>query len=337
MIFLNSNSKAVDKSVRPFGNLNKEVMNTICRSVKTVRTLPFIQTSVFTDDRYSFSGNQLATFWKSDANQSLTNEEMLGITREMNFSESTFVFEPKLKSCVAKVRIFTPGSEIPFAGHPTLGTAFALRKKKIIADADDHFNLELGIGKTPVAFLTKREMRMNQSEARVIEELDDVSQVLKAIGLTSRAVSEDYPAQVLSTGFPFLILPLTKLSAVKRATPKPSEILKALEGHSSREVVIFSTETEHSDSSVHARMFAPGAGVMEDPATGSAAGPLGAYVENQGLLPTQTKGDFVVIEQGYEINRPSRLVYQSATLRGKNVIYVSGSVKLMAEGNFFLK
>lgn len=302
-----------------------------------MRSLPFIQTSVFTDDRHVFGGNQLATFWKYETNISLTSEEMLGITREMNFSESTFVFEPKLKSCVAKVRIFTPESEIPFAGHPTLGTAFALRKKKLIANADDHINLELGIGKTHVAFLTKKELRMTQNEAKIIEELDDVSHVLKAIGLTSKAMAEDYPAQVISTGFPFLILPLTSLSALKRATPKPKDILKALEEHSSQEVVIFSTETEHRNSSVHARMFAPGAGVIEDPATGSAAGPLGAYVERQGLLPAHTKGDFVVIEQGYEVNRPSRLVYQSAMLRGKNVIYVSGNVKLMAEGNFFLK
>ncbi len=302
-----------------------------------LRSLPFIQTSVFTDRRYPFSGNQLATFWNAESNITITAEEMLGIAREMNFSETTYVFNSKLKTCVAKVRIFTPGSEIPFAGHPTLGTAFVMRRKKLIPAGDDHFNLELGIGKTPVAFLTNTRVRMTQADAKVVEELEDLGRVLKAIGLTGRSLSEEYPAQVVSTGFPFLILPLTKLSAVRKAVPNPTEILSALEEHASQDIVIFSTETVHTDSSVHARMFAPGAGVLEDPATGSAAGPLGAYIERHGVIPGHSSGDFIVIEQGYEMNRPSRIVYQSAVERKKRVVYVSGEVKLTAEGSFYLK
>ncbi|MFX1369940.1 MAG: PhzF family phenazine biosynthesis protein, partial [Promethearchaeota archaeon] len=180
-------------------------------------------------------------------------------------------------------------------------------------------------------------VRMTQADAKVVEELDDLGRVLKAIGLTGRSLSEEYPAQVVSTGFPFLILPLTKLSAVRKAVPNPTEILSVLKEHASQDIVIFSTETVHTDSSVHARMFAPGAGVLEDPATGSAAGPLGAYIERHGVIPGHSSGDFIVIEQGYEMNRPSRIVYQSAAERKKRVAYVSGEVKLTAEGSFYLK
>ena len=98
-----------------------------------MRSYDFIQSSVFTDERYAFSGNQLATFWNLTESD-LTDEEMLGITREMNFSETTFVLPPKNEKSIKKVRIFTPGREIPFAGHPTLGTAFVLKNKGIIKE-----------------------------------------------------------------------------------------------------------------------------------------------------------------------------------------------------------
>jgi trans-2,3-dihydro-3-hydroxyanthranilate isomerase len=93
-----------------------------------MRNIPFIQTSVFVDKRYDFGGNQLATFWKAEVNKTLKKDEMQGIAREMNYSESTFVFESKRKDCLSKVRIFTPQVELPFAGHPTLGTRLQNRK-----------------------------------------------------------------------------------------------------------------------------------------------------------------------------------------------------------------
>ena len=296
-----------------------------------------MQTSVFTDDRYSFGGNQLATFWDEESNLSLTPEEMLGIAREMNFSETTFVFNSKMKDCQAKVRIFTPGLEIPFAGHPTIGTAFVLKRKKLIPEKTETSHLELGIGKTEVNFLGKRTVRMTQSDPKIMGELDEIKPVLKAIGLSEKVLAEDAPAQFVSTGFPFLIIPIKTLAAIRRAVPSPTEILKSLKNEISQEIVILTTETIHSDSNVHVRMFAPGAGVLEDPATGSAAGPIGGYIEAHNLLPTHSFGEFIVIEQGFQLNRPSRLVFQSAKVRGKKRVYVAGKISLMAEGKFFLK
>ncbi|MFW9968286.1 MAG: PhzF family phenazine biosynthesis protein [Candidatus Thorarchaeota archaeon] len=302
-----------------------------------MRSFPFMQTSVFTDDRYSFGGNQLATFWDDESNLSLTPEEMLGIAREMNFSETTFVFKSTVKECSAKVRIFTPGLEIPFAGHPTIGTAFVLKRKKLIPEKTETSHLELGIGKTEVNFVGKRTVRMTQSDPKIMGELDEIKPVLKAIGLSEKVLAEDAPAQFISTGFPFLIIPIKTLSAIRRAVPNPTEILKSLKNEISQEIVILTTETIHSDSNVHVRMFAPGAGVLEDPATGSAAGPIGGYIEAHNLLPNHSLGEFIVIEQGFELNRPSRLVFQSAKVRGKKRVYVAGKISLMAEGKFFLK
>lgn len=300
-----------------------------------MRSFPFVQTSVFTDDRYAFSGNQLATFWDYESNARLSFDEMQGITREMNYSETTFAFPPVMQDCVSKVRIFTPAREIPFAGHPTLGTAFVLRSKKLIKA--DHAALELGIGRTEVDFITEDMVRMVQNPPEFLGEVEETKKVLSAIGLTEKAVSDDHPMQFVSTGFPFLIIPLKSLPAVQKAAPNPVAIARALEGQASRAVLIFSTETVHGESNAHARMFAPDVGVLEDPATGSAAGPLGAYLEHHHVLPTHVNGEIMTVEQGYEMHRPSRLLVQMARDKRKGKVLVSGKVRLTADGVFYLK
>jgi trans-2,3-dihydro-3-hydroxyanthranilate isomerase len=129
---------------------------------------------------------------------------------------------------------------------------------------------------------------------------------------------------------------LKSLKAVQSAEPSPNEILNTLAGQLSQEIVIFSTETVHEDSSVHARMFAPGVGVLEDPATGSAAGPLGAYVRKYNVQSGSDLAKPVVIEQGFEIQRPSNLISQVVGGADFEEMEVSGKIKLVAEGNFFL-
>ncbi|GAH34418.1 unnamed protein product, partial [marine sediment metagenome] len=109
-----------------------------------MRKYPYIQTSVFIDEKNQFSSNQLATFWDKDANLSLTDEEMQGIALELNFSETTFILKPEIDSCSVKVRIFTPGRELDFAGHPTLGTAFVLKKRDLIPRDTKKTTMELG-------------------------------------------------------------------------------------------------------------------------------------------------------------------------------------------------
>ncbi|MHA3964296.1 MAG: PhzF family phenazine biosynthesis protein [Candidatus Thorarchaeota archaeon SMTZ1-45] len=302
-----------------------------------MRNIPFIQTSVFVDKRYDFGGNQLATFWNAETNKTLTNEELQGITREMNYSETTFVFDSKRKDCLAKVRIFTPHSEIQFAGHPTLGTAYALRRKKIVASKTDKIRLELGIGPIDVEFLGKEIISMKQKSPEFLEELENPRAIMKAIGLPEKSISEDYPVRYVSTGNAFLIIPLKSLASVQRASPNPSLIVKALQGEISQDVLIFTTETINADANAHARMFAPASGILEDPATGSAIGPLGAYLEHHDVLASHSLGDVIVVEQGHEMNRPSKLKVQLVRKKQKIDVLVSGRIRTMAEGTFYLK
>jgi len=302
-----------------------------------MKNIPFVQTSVFFDKRYDFGGNQLATFWNAESNHELTDEEMLGMTREMNYSESTFVLQSKRAGCAAKVRIFTPGSEIKFAGHPTLGTAFVLQRKKLIDAKANRLRLELGLGPIEVEFLAKDLVQMQQRPPEYLEELDNPRQILKALGLGEKSVAEDFPMQFVSTGNTFLIVPLKSLSAVQKAEPNGKEIIRALEDTISKDVLIFSTETIHGESDAHARVFAPAFGVLEDPATGSGIGPLGAFLEHHDIIPTHVHGETFTIEQGYEMNRPSRLRVQLEKKKQKVNVLVSGRVRATAEGNFYLK
>ena len=302
-----------------------------------MRNIPFIQTSVFVDKRHDFGGNQLATFWKAEANKTLKKDEMQGIAREMNYSESTFVFESKRKDCLSKVRIFTPQVELPFAGHPTLGTAYALRRKKIAEPKIDKFRLELGLGPIDVEFLGKEIISMKQKTPEFLEIMDNPRAIMKAISLPEKSVSEDSPIQFVSTGTPFLIIPLKSLASVQKALPNSTSILNALDGAVSQDVLIFTTEIVHADANAHARVFAPSAGVLEDPATGSAAGPLGAYLEHYDVLASHSMGDVITVEQGYELNRPSKLKIQLERKKQRINVFVSGRVRTTAEGTFYLK
>lgn len=299
--------------------------------------LPYVQTSVFVDSRHPFGGNQLATFWDAKANAVLSPNEMQGIALEMNFSETTFINSPSLENCVAKVRIFTPAKELPFAGHPTLGTAFVVKHKGLVESKVTEAMLELGIGAILIEFVADDVIRMTQSKPQFLKEWDDKRAIAEAINLTLEEISDAYPVQFVSTGFPYLFVPITSLSALQRAQPNATLILNTLEGQPSRNILIFSTEVVNKDSDVHVRMFAPAVGVIEDPATGSAAGPLAAYLEYYNVLARKTKGTRIIIEQGYEIKRPSQLVAEVIGDKEIERVLVSGIVKLVADGTFYLQ
>ncbi|MBD3189174.1 MAG: PhzF family phenazine biosynthesis isomerase [Candidatus Heimdallarchaeota archaeon] len=302
-----------------------------------MRIIPFIQTSVFVDDRYQFSGNQLATFWEPTANASLTKEEMQGIAREMNFSETTFIFPSEKKDCLAKVRIFTPGKELDFAGHPTLGTTFVLKQTGKIPQDEKEATLELGIGPINVK-LTKQDLiSMQQSKPQFLEKYLDKKALAKAIGINREQIIDDFPMQVVSTGNPFLIVPLDSLQTIKEINLNPYLLNQALKDFITHELVVFTKETLYEESHVHVRMFAPAVGVLEDPATGSAAGPIGAYLEHWSVLANHKDGSEITIEQGFEIHRPSKLIvkthYQNNEISAVDVL---GKVKLTAKGEFIL-
>ena len=300
-----------------------------------MRGIPYVQTSVFVDDRYPFGGNQLATYWDIDLNRTISTDDMQGMTLEMNFSESTFIERTELKDCSFKVRIFTPASEIPFAGHPTLGTSFVLKYKNLIDQSVEKTILELGVGPIAVEYLDSKLIQMQQPSPKFEMTTDELTLITETIGLSPEDVDQEFPIQPVSTGFPFLIVPLRDLATVKRAVPNPQLILSNLKDLVSQEIVIFATEGVHKDSHVHMRMFAPGAGVLEDPATGSAAGPLGAYLEKYSVLSNHTIGEKIRIEQGYEMNRPSQLIVRVPNEKMEEVL-VSGGTRLTAEGTFFL-
>ena len=300
-----------------------------------MRKLPYVQTSVFVEDRMSFGGNQLDTYWDTNENSSLTQDEMQGMALEMNFSESTFLFEPTTKDCIIQVRIFTPGVEIPFAGHPTLGTAFVMKHKQILDSEKTTAWLQLGVGPIRVDFLEDDNIRMIQPNPTFENPIDDFKRVAEAVGLTMNDIDMDYPIQIVSTGFPYIIVPIKTLSALKKAEPVPSLFGTNLSNLTTKQVLIFCTETNFPDSHVHARMFAPEVGVVEDPATGSAAGPLGVYLEKYKVLKNHKLGEPINIEQGYEIKRPSKLVAR-VPYEGLTEVHVSGKVRLVAEGTFYL-
>ena len=301
-----------------------------------MKSYHFVQSSVFIDERYAFSGNQLATFWNLSESD-LTDEEMQGITREMNFSETTFVLPSKIETCVKKVRIFTPGREIPFAGHPTLGTAFVLKNKGIIEEKTKSTFLELGLGPIQVKFSESNFISMQQPKPTFSEDYNKIKTMANILGIAERKISKKWPMSFVSTGLPFLIVPLISLSSIQSIKLNVNLLLEELKDFPSQKLIVFCSETIHSDSSVHMRMFAPSVGVLEDPATGSAAGPLGAYFEIYDCGKDSPKGAKIVIEQGYEINRPSKLLSR-CVYEGSDITYVlvEGQVRKTAEGIFYL-
>lgn len=298
--------------------------------------IPYVQTSVFVDERYRFGGNQLATYWDSKANSGLTTELMQGLALEMNFSESTFIEKPSLNQFAARVRIFTPARELAFAGHPTIGTAFVLKRKGLVRSDVREAVLELGIGPIPVTYEASGLIGMRQNEPEFLEIWSDKSVIASAVNINPSQIDTRSPMQWVSTGFPFLIVPVKTLEGVKNASPNSPDILSALEGQISRQVVLLTTQTVNPDSHLHVRMFGPEVGVIEDPATGSAAGPIAAYVEQYNLLNHNQPGQEIIIEQGYEIQRPSKISARVIGERDFTGVDVSGSNRLIAEGTFYV-
>lgn len=288
---------------------------------------PFHIMDVFTDRKYA--GNQLAVV--RDA-ADLSADEMAAIAREMNYSETTFVESEELREGGFDVRIFTPASEIPFAGHPTLGTAQVLRE--VAADGADEVVLNLGIGAIPV--VVQREA--DGTEVLWMEQVEpDFGTTLKdpiaaeVVGFDPEDLMGEHPAQVVSTGLPTLVIPLDSIEAVQEAEiDRGAYDTHVVEELGVTNVLVFAPETVHDESDLHVRVFAPAHGVPEDPATGSSNGCLAAYLARHRFF-----GDSEIdvrVEQGYEIERPS-LLYLRGEDDGESIrIEVGGSVVPVAEG-----
>jgi len=263
-----------------------------------MKKVPFYQIDVFTDT--PLGGNPLALFpevpgW-SDA-------ILLKIAREMNLSETVFLFPPDDSSADFNMRIFTPEKEIPFAGHPVIGTSFVIFAKGWLGKEAKEVILKLPIGGISVALKENGICCMQQPQPQFLDIFEDINLLAESLGIDSEDIAPSSPAQVVSTGFPCLFVALSSLDAMKRLKVNSEPFAQVLQRTNVDMIYAFTQETELIGSTVHSRSFAPLIGIPEDPATGSAAGALGAYLVHHGIIA----GGKISIEQGYEINRPSCL------------------------------
>jgi trans-2,3-dihydro-3-hydroxyanthranilate isomerase len=289
---------------------------------------------VFTDR--AFEGNQLAVF--PDA-RGLTAQQMQTLTREMNYSESTFILPAEAPGTDIRMRIFTPGTELPMAGHPTIGSTFALADEGVIASGRDKFVFGLGVGPTTVE-LTWAEGAlafawMDQRVPEFREPASPRADIIRAAGIDPAAVDQTgLPMEEISCGNPFIFVPAATRAAVDAAEPDASVMKRVKSSFPGGHVglFVFSTEPVDRDITAYARMFAHGQGVAEDPATGSANGPLGCYLVKHNLAPAT--GD-MICQQGVVMGRPSRL-HIRITRAGDGAItrvQVGGKAVRVAEGN----
>jgi trans-2,3-dihydro-3-hydroxyanthranilate isomerase len=290
-----------------------------------------------------FGGNPVAVF--PDA-EGLSDGEMQQIAREMNLSETTFVLPPTDSRADVRVRFFTPAAELPFAGHPTIGTHVVLAhlgRYEIIGPVTRVWQ-QVKIGTLPIDLITDGNGQttravMTQDEARHGPVYEDKAALAKALGLTKRDIHPDLPAQVFSTGLPGLLIPLASLSAVQRISLDVGQFNDMCRSVGVTGAEVFSLETLDKAHHLHVRNFDPLVGVFEDPATGSMAGALGAYMLHHGVFAYETESSttHMVIEQGYEMNRPSLIEVEVDIVDGAVAeVRVGGQVVIVLEGHLRL-
>ncbi|MBN2181832.1 MAG: PhzF family phenazine biosynthesis protein [Sedimentisphaerales bacterium] len=290
----------------------------------------FYIVDVFAEDKYA--GNQLAVVRNAAA---LSDEQMLRITREMNYSETTFILSEQPREGGYDVRIFTPGAEVPFAGHPTLGTAYIIRKE-IIKEPVEKVILNLKVGQIPVTFNDDGEngqiLRMRQIEP-VFAEIIEPESVAEALGIGAGEIDEGFPIQEVSTGLYAMIVPLKSLDSLKGIRINKDKYYELVKNTTAKVILVFCHDTYHRRNNLSVRVFCDYYGVPEDPATGSANGCLAGYLVKCRYFGKE-KID-VRVEQGYEIGRPS-LLYLSAQEKNKGIeVTVGGKVVMVAEGQLY--
>lgn len=306
----------------------------------------FLTADVFTDR--AFGGNQLAVFPDASA---IPEELLLPITREFNFSEVTFLYPPADARHTRRVRIFTPGGEIPFAGHPTIGTAFVLFASGELRCACDEARIVLEEGVGPVAVTLRfpdggaggadraAPLFAQLAVARLPEATaprPDAATLAEVLSLDpSDFVGGEYGAEAVSCGIPFLMVPLRSHDAVRRARVRLEAWERTLRGTAGSEMMVFATgdgrATIPGAPDVRARVFVPGLSVPEDPATGSACACLGGYLAAR--TPRDDGTLRWTVEQGVEMGRPSRIEVEADKQGGRiTAVRVGGSAVLVSEG-----
>jgi trans-2,3-dihydro-3-hydroxyanthranilate isomerase len=294
--------------------------------------LSFLHYDVFTDT--PLAGNQLAVFLDG---RGLSAEKMQAIAKEMNFSESTFILPAVTPGTDGRMRIFTPGNELPIAGHPTVGTTFGLAHAGVIKPGTRRFVFDLAAGPTPVDLVWKgtelASATMTQLNPKFGEPLTDRASAAAAIGLHEEDLLPGKPVQEISCGVPCLYVPLRDRATVDRAAADVAAYRRFATANSLADdgmVYLFTPE----EGGAYSRMFAPGFGIPEDPATGIAAGPLGCYLVRHKLASDATR---IVNHQGVRMGRASRIDI-SITEKGGEIVEVKvgGQAVLVGKGELFV-
>ena len=301
-------------------------------NVKSKRRLPFVQLDVFTS--VALEGNQLAVF--ADGSR-LSDAEMQALARETNLSETTFILprDPATeRERGIRVRIFTTTEELPFAGHPTLGTAMVLRNDAHRGNGNaEEIALDLNVGRIPVRFSTSDGLPfglMTQCDPE-FKNKHSREDVARASGLAVEDIADDLPIQTVSTGNAFAIVPLKSLSVLQKLSPTWANMKTYLDKSDAKFFYFVSRETVNPEATLQSRMiFYNG----EDPATGSAAGPCAAWAVQYGVVPADQQ---VLMEQGVEMKRRSRIFFSAGRNGDKIVnVRVGGHVAEVARGEFIL-
>jgi trans-2,3-dihydro-3-hydroxyanthranilate isomerase len=304
-----------------------------------MKNAQYVIADVFTERQ--FGGNQLAVFTDG---RGLDSRTMQDLAREMNFSETTFLLPPE-KGGDYRVRIFTPATELPFAGHPIVGTAFVIFAERLKSCNRDliSITLETGVGLLPIDVSLgdgrSGYATMTQPIPKNVGGFDDVERLAKALSLESSDItSTGLPVEAFNNGIAVLIVPVGSLAAVKKIKIDSGALASIAREAGVVTVMAFTTETVHPESTAHCRVYAPGAGVGEDPATGSANGPLGFYMVRHRLVEPAPVNR-IISEQGFEMNRPSILHIEIASdpqTRDVQGVRVGGGVVLSGRGEIIL-
>jgi trans-2,3-dihydro-3-hydroxyanthranilate isomerase len=285
--------------------------------------IPFYIVDVFAEGKYS--GNQLAVVISRNK---LNEDEMQRIAKEMNFSETTFITSVENYD----VRIFTPEVELPFAGHPTIGTAFVLQQE-FMKEKVKTMSLNLKIGNIAILFKYKGEilsevwMEHNEPAFSGFFAPELLADVLH---INENDIDDRYKIQEVYTGIPTLIVPLKSLDAIKRVRINNEKYTHLIQNTQAKSILVFCPETYDKKNDLNVRFFADYYGVPEDPATGSANGSLAAYLVKYDYFGK--KRIDIRVEQGYEIGRKSLLLLKAEEKEGKFYITVGGKVILIAKG-----
>jgi trans-2,3-dihydro-3-hydroxyanthranilate isomerase len=266
----------------------------------------YVLVDVFTDRK--FGGNQLAVFRDGSG---VRDELMQVAAKELNLPETTFVV-PAEHGGDHKLRIFTPARELPFAGHPTVGTAFVLANSR-----DATLRLEEQVG--TLAVTVRDGFTEMEQPLPTFEPVADRDAVAASVSLDAADLEPGLPIEIGSSGNRFMFVAVKTLDAVKRASPRGL----------AEAAYIFTTQTVEPGSTVHGRMYAPWQGIAEDPATGSANGPLGAYLVRHGM----SDGTRIVSEQGFEMGRRSLLYVRVGGSRDRiTSVHVGGRCAIAGGG-----